>query len=79
MKREFKDLIRLESYESLNSEIMGSYDEAHAVKCLNGTFVGTEEHGVASWLGIPYAKPRRARLKHCSSTPAARPWTTSWH
>ncbi len=24
---------------------------------MNGTFVGTEEHGVASWLGIPYAKP----------------------
>ena len=40
-KREFKDLII----------------EAHAVKCVNGTFVGTEENGVASWLGIPYAKP----------------------
>jgi succinate dehydrogenase/fumarate reductase flavoprotein subunit len=24
---------------------------------VNGTFVGTEENGVASWLGIPYAKP----------------------
>ncbi|MBR1634303.1 MAG: carboxylesterase/lipase family protein [Lachnospiraceae bacterium] len=57
MKREFKDLIRLEQYEYLNSEITGDYDEAHAVKCLNGTFVGTEENGVASWLGIPYAKP----------------------
>ena len=57
MKREFKDLIRMESYEYLNSEITGDYDEAHAVKCLNGTFVGTEENGVASWLGIPYAKP----------------------
>ena len=57
MKREFKDLIRLEQYEYLNSEITGDYDKAHAVKCVNGTFVGTEEHGVASWLGIPYAKP----------------------
>lgn len=57
MKREFKDLVRLESYEYLNSEITGDYDKAHAVKCVNGTFVGTEEHGVASWLGIPYAKP----------------------
>ena len=57
MKREFKDLVRLEQYEYLNSEIKGSYDEAHAVKCVNGTFVGTEEHGVASWLGIPFAKP----------------------
>lgn len=57
MKREFKDLISFEPYECLNSEITGGYDEVHAVKCLNGTFVGTEENGVASWLGIPYAKP----------------------
>ena len=57
MKREFKDLIRMESYEYLNSEITGDYDETHAVKCINGTFVGTEENGVVSWLGIPYAKP----------------------
>ena len=56
MKKEFKDLIRLEQYECLNSEIKGSFDRAHAVKCVNGTFVGTEEYGVASWLGIPYAK-----------------------
>ena len=57
MKREFKDLIRFEQYKCLNSEITGSYDKAHAVKCVNGTFVGTEENGGASWLGIPYAKP----------------------
>ena len=57
MKREFKDLLRMESYENLNSEITGDYDKARAVKCLNGTFVGNEENGVASWLGIPYAKP----------------------
>ena len=56
-KREFKDLFRLEPYDSLNSEITGDYDKTLAVKCLNGTFVGTEEHGVASWLGIPFAKP----------------------
>ena len=56
MKREFKDLIRFEQYDNLNSEIKGDFDEAHAVKCVNGTFVGTEEYGVASWLGIPYAK-----------------------
>ena len=56
IKREFKDLVRFESYEYLNSEITGGYDKAHAVKCVNGTFVGTEEYGVASWLGIPYAK-----------------------
>ena len=57
MKREFKDLIKYEPYEYLNGEITGDYDEAHAVKCVNGTFVGTEENGVSSWLGIPYAKP----------------------
>ena len=37
-KREFKDLIRFEPYEYLNSEITGDYDEAHAVKCLNARF-----------------------------------------
>jgi len=57
MKREFKDLMIYEPYECLNSEISGDYDETLAVKCVNGTFVGTEENGVASWLGIPYAKP----------------------
>ena len=31
-KREFKDLVRFESYENLNSEITGDYDETHAVK-----------------------------------------------
>ena len=56
-KREFKDLAIYDPYEYLNSEITGGYDKAHAVKCVNGTFVGTENHGVASWLGIPYAKP----------------------
>ena len=56
MKREFKDLMIVEQYDCLNSEITGDYDKAHAVKCVNGTFVGTENHGVASWLGIPYAK-----------------------
>ena len=57
MKREFKDLISWEPYEYLNREITGDYDEARAVKCKNGTFVGTEEYGIASWLGIPFAKP----------------------
>ena len=54
--REFKDLVRFDQYDYLNGEITGGYDEAHAVKCVNGTFVGTEEYGVVSWLGIPYAK-----------------------
>jgi Carboxylesterase type B len=55
-KRVFKDLVQYEPYECLNSEITGDYNDTHAVKCVNGTFVGTEENGVASWLGIPYAK-----------------------
>ena len=57
MKREFKDLFIYTPCDNLNSEITGDYDKAHAVKCVNGTFVGTEENGVASWLGIPFAKP----------------------
>ena len=36
-KREFKDLVIYEPYEYLNSEITGDYDEANAVKCVNGT------------------------------------------
>ena len=32
MKREFKDLIRFEQYDNLNSKIKGGYDKAHAVK-----------------------------------------------
>ena len=55
MKREFKDLIRFEQYDCLNSEIKGSFDEAHAVKCVNGIFVGTEEYGVGSWATQPSA------------------------
>ena len=47
MKREFKDLAIYEPYDNLNSEITGDYDKAHAVKCVNGTFVGTEEIGRA--------------------------------
>ena len=43
MKREFKDLAIYEPYDNLNSEITGDYDKAHAVKCVNGTFVGTDE------------------------------------
>ena len=57
MKREFRDLVIYEPYEYLNSEITGDYDKAHAIKCVNGTFVGTEDYGIESWLGIPYAKP----------------------
>ncbi|HAL58788.1 MAG TPA: hypothetical protein DCP64_04845, partial [Sarcina sp.] len=33
------------------------YDTNLAVKCHNGTFVGTEKDGVRSYKGIPYAVP----------------------
>ena len=42
MKREFK-IFEYEPYDTLNSEITGDYDKTHAVKCVNGTFVGTNE------------------------------------
>ena len=64
MKREYKDLAIYEPYDFLNSEITGDYDKALAVKCINGTFVGTEEHGVASWPCSP-----------CSNTTSS--WTSS--
>ena len=77
MKREFKDLMVLEQYDCLNSEITGDYDKAHAVKCVNGTFVGTENHGVASWLGIPYAKaPVGNRRFKAQATRSLRPNTS---
>ncbi|MCF0144138.1 MAG: carboxylesterase family protein [Firmicutes bacterium] len=39
-------------------EVTGTYNEALAVKCDNGTFVGHKlETGVTEYLGIPFAKP----------------------
>lgn len=37
--------------------------EAPAVKCYNGTFVGSEENGIASFKGIPYAKAPVGELR----------------
>ena len=37
--------------------------EAPAVKCYNGTFVGTEENGVLSFKGIPFAKAPVGELR----------------
>ena len=50
-----KDLVT--SLYGVNHQIEGSYDEEHAVKCGNGTFVGLAEDGVVSFKGIPYAEP----------------------
>ena len=41
-----------------NRDLTGqNYDAALAVKCHNGTFVGSERDGVLSYKGIPYAMP----------------------
>ena len=37
--------------------------EAHAIKCYNGTFVGTEKNGVLSFKGIPFAKAPIGELR----------------
>ena len=34
----------------------GKTAEAPSVKCYNGTFVGSEENGILSFKGIPFAK-----------------------
>lgn len=38
-----------------NKEITdGNYDKSLAVKCINGTFVGTKTENVISYKGIPF-------------------------
>ena len=39
---------------SENKKISGSYDKSLAVKCINGTFVGTKTENVISYKGIPF-------------------------
>ena len=47
-----------------NRKLTGqNYDAALAVKCHNGTFVGTERDGVRSFKGIPYAMPPVGRRR----------------
>ncbi|MBR0087207.1 MAG: carboxylesterase/lipase family protein [Lachnospiraceae bacterium] len=48
----------------VNREITGEvYDEALAVSCDNGTFVGKEKNGVHSFKGIPYAEAPVGKLR----------------
>ena len=41
----------------------GKTAEAPSVKCYNGTFVGSEENGVLSFKGIPFAKAPIGELR----------------
>ena len=57
----------------MNRELTGqNYDAALAVKCHNGTFVGTERDGVRSFKGIPYAMPPVGRRRWKAPEAAAR-------
>ena len=47
------------------------YDTNLAVKCHNGTFVGTEKDGVRSYKGIPYAVPPVGTRRWKAPEPAA--------
>ena len=46
-----------------NRRIEGEYDVKRAVSCVNGTFVGRSEDGVAAFLGIPFALPPTGGLR----------------
>ena len=37
-----------------NHRIYGDYDRSHAVKCVNGTFVGVKEDDIIAYKGIPF-------------------------
>lgn len=54
----------------INQEITGVYDEALAVVCHNGTFVGEADGNVFSFKGIPYAAPPVGDLRWKSPVPA---------
>ena len=47
-----------------NKEIKtDAYDKDLAVKCTNGTYVGTKVKDVLAWKGIPFAKPPVGKLR----------------
>ncbi len=52
-----EDAKRVRELYGENQKITGSYDEALAIKCNNGTFVGKKENSVIAYKGIPYAVP----------------------
>ena len=64
---------RMRKLIGINRELTGeAYDAALAVKCHNGTFVGTEREGVRSYKGIPYAVPPVGGRRWKAPEPAAR-------
>ena len=56
-----KDSIRASF--GVNNCITDSYDEALAVKCYNGIFVGKQNDGIISFRGIPFAKSPVGELR----------------
>lgn len=53
----------IEELNLQNQPISGEYDTDYAVKTRTGIYVGEEEKGVVSYLGIPYAKPPVGELR----------------
>ena len=62
-KRLESERIEMQAIQGENQEISGTYDQALAVVCDNGTFVGQEKNGVRSYKGIPYAEPPVGSLR----------------
>lgn len=53
---------QLEQYTP-NREITGKYDHSLAVKCENGTFVGSRKDGILIFKGVPYAVQPTGRMR----------------